>query len=376
MEGKELDALVADIKDNGLLEPIIVYEDKIIDGRNRYRACELAGVTPFFEVLERNGKSLLSWVISKNLHRRHLDETQRGVVAEKIANMPVGRNWDSNCANLHNKISRQEAADLLSVSKRTVDTIAAVKREAPELLPLMERGELTAHKAMQQVNVEKRKQREIQETKEATSIKPVIALIDCMELLDSIEPIDLLIADPPYFTDGNFTDHISKYLAKVKQTGQAYVFLSADPQEVASYLAIDTHHLKIAQILVWNYNNTGQRQPLNRYNSNYQLCFYYRGPDAPDINRPADGKEQYACQTVNAPDGRIGDRYHEWQKPIELIERFIRNSSKEGDFVFDPFAGTGTTIIAAAKLGRKALGCDIDKRAIDICIERGCVSGL
>jgi len=376
MEGKELDALVADIKDNGLLEPIIVYEDKIVDGRNRYRACKLAGVTPVFEEWKQNGKSLLGWVISKNLHRRHLNETQRGVVAEKIANMPVGRNWDSNCANLHNKISRQEAADLLSVSKRTVDTIAAVKREAPELLPAMESGELTAHKAMQQVNAKKRKQREIQETKEATSIKPVIALIDCMELLDSIEPIDLLIADPPYFTDGNFTDHISKYLAKVKQTGQAYVFLSADPQEVASYLAIDTHHLKIAQILVWNYNNTGQRQPLNRYNSNYQLCFYYRGPDAPDINRPADGKEQYACQTVNAPDGRIGDRYHEWQKPIELIERFIRNSSKEGDFVFDPFAGTGTTIIAAAKLGRKALGCDIDKRAIDICIERGCVSGL
>jgi hypothetical protein len=103
------------------------------------------------------------------------------------------------------------------------------------------------------------------------------------------------------------------------------------------------------------------------------MIFYYRGPDAPAINKPGDGTHQYACQIVNAPDGRIGDRFHEWQKPMELIERFIRNSSNIGDFIFDPFAGTGTTILAAAKLGRKTDGCEIDKANVQICIERGCI---
>jgi N6-adenosine-specific RNA methylase IME4 len=76
LEGAELDALVCDIKENGLLEPITTYEGKIVDGRNRYRACELAGVAPEFEEWKQNGVSLISWVIAKNLHRRHLTSSQ------------------------------------------------------------------------------------------------------------------------------------------------------------------------------------------------------------------------------------------------------------------------------------------------------------
>ncbi|MBT9145469.1 MAG: hypothetical protein DDT42_01340 [candidate division WS2 bacterium] len=70
MEGAEFDALVMDIKEQGLLEPIWLYEGKILDGRNRYRACEKAGVEPHFtEWIE--GKPF-EFIISKNLKRRHL----------------------------------------------------------------------------------------------------------------------------------------------------------------------------------------------------------------------------------------------------------------------------------------------------------------
>jgi DNA modification methylase len=74
---------------------------------------------------------------------------------------------------------------------------------------------------------------------------------------------------------------------------------------------------------------------------------------------------------VNAPDGRLGDRFHRWQKPLELAERLILCSTVEGARMIDPLAGTGTFLIAAAKLGRDALGCDHDPQMIEIALARG-----
>jgi hypothetical protein len=70
MEGAAFDELVADIMRNGLVSPITKHEDAILDGRNRYRACEQARVTPRFIAYE--GDDPLGFVISLNLKRRHL----------------------------------------------------------------------------------------------------------------------------------------------------------------------------------------------------------------------------------------------------------------------------------------------------------------
>ena len=94
--------------------------------------------------------------------------------------------------------------------------------------------------------------------------------------------------------------------------------------------------------------------------------------NAPDLDCPLTS-EQRAVQEINAPDGRQGDRYHAWQKPMEIAERFIRHSTKQGMTVFDPFACTGTFLLAAAKLGRKAYGFEINPDNAKISFERGCV---
>ena len=83
MEGEAFEELVADIKANGLREPITIHEEKILDGRNRYRACIAAGVGPLLSAnperffLAYAGQDPLVYVLSANLHRRHLTTAQR-----------------------------------------------------------------------------------------------------------------------------------------------------------------------------------------------------------------------------------------------------------------------------------------------------------
>ena len=85
METKDREELVQDILRHGLREPILLFEGKILDGRNRYRACQEAGVEPSFEMYE--GNDPLAYIVSANLRRRHLDTGQRAMVAARLATL-------------------------------------------------------------------------------------------------------------------------------------------------------------------------------------------------------------------------------------------------------------------------------------------------
>lgn len=195
-----------------------------------------------------------------------------------------------------------------------------------------------------------------------------------------IEKYDLLLTDPPYSTDvHDISEFANRWLypalAGVKDTGFAYVFIGAYPNELQAYLeAVKPSNVTLEQVLIWTYKNTLGQNPRGRYKQNYQACLFFRGVNAPDLDCPLTS-EQWAVQEINAPDGRQGDRYHAWQKPMEIAERFIRHSTKQGMTVFDPFACTGTFLLAAAKLGRKAYGFEIDPDNAEIAFQRGCVRG-
>ena len=85
LEGSEFAALVEDIKAHGLNEAIVLYEDKILDGRNRYRACTAAGIEPrYCEIDFGNYDAAMAHVISANIHRRHLTTEQRNELIEQL----------------------------------------------------------------------------------------------------------------------------------------------------------------------------------------------------------------------------------------------------------------------------------------------------
>lgn len=192
---------------------------------------------------------------------------------------------------------------------------------------------------------------------------------------------DLLLTDPPYSTDVDDIDAFAaswlpNALQHVKPTGFAYVFIGSYPNELKAYLNTEPpKHMKLEQVLVWTYKNTLGQNPKDRYKQNWQACLFFRGKDAPALDCPLTN-EQWAVQEINAPDGRQGDRYHAWQKPMEIAERFIRHSTQQGMTVFDPFACTGTFLLAAAKLGRRAYGFEINPENAEIAFSRGCVHGV
>lgn len=145
MPDPELEALSRDIEANGLREPIWLHPDgRIIDGRNRYRACMLVGVEPDTRTWDGD-VDLVAFVVSLNLHRRHLSEGQRAMIAAKIANIEPGQfagNQHVPCANLRTPpVSQSAAAALMDVSRRSVQHATKVQTDgAPELVQAVESG--------------------------------------------------------------------------------------------------------------------------------------------------------------------------------------------------------------------------------------------
>jgi len=87
MVGEDFENLKADIADNGLREAVWLHPDgSIIDGRNRHRACIETNTAPRFRTWDGQG-SLVTFVVSMNLHRRHLTSSQRAVVALEVLPM-------------------------------------------------------------------------------------------------------------------------------------------------------------------------------------------------------------------------------------------------------------------------------------------------
>jgi hypothetical protein len=121
VQGEQFNGLVKDIRENGLREPIILYEDAILDGRNRYAACADAGVEPRFEPF--TGTDPLAFVISRNLHRRHLTVEERAEIAARLPR--VGHGGDRS-KTPPDALPLDKRAELLNVSPRTVERMQTV----------------------------------------------------------------------------------------------------------------------------------------------------------------------------------------------------------------------------------------------------------
>lgn len=159
MTDEEAKSLMIDIRENGQREPIILFNGKVIDGRNRLRACRWLGFEPKTREYQGREEDVVSFVTSLNLHRRHLNASQRAMVASKIAEWKNGVNQHTGgSANL----PTHQAAKLMSVSERSVHTAKAVTAKGePEVASAVMSGKMSLHEASTVIQLRPETQRAV-----------------------------------------------------------------------------------------------------------------------------------------------------------------------------------------------------------------------
>lgn len=216
MSNEEFEELVEDIRQNGQLEPIIVYEGKILDGRNRYNACMKLGIKP--KMVDYNGENLtpLNFVISKNIKRRHLTASQKALLALEIkpllAEEAKKRQLSSLKQYKENTVQEiipereekkengdtvvpllaqrekgrtiEQAGKIIGVGKEYIRKAEKVKKEAPELVEKIMAGEMNLNQAVKEV-----KRKQVLEHIQNIESKGV-------EEIDGV--YDVIVIDPPW----------------------------------------------------------------------------------------------------------------------------------------------------------------------------------
>lgn len=157
MGDAEFNELVNDIAKHGQREAVWTHKGALIDGRHRWEACARLRIP--CESREYEGDDVTAFVVSLNLKRRHLSESQRAMVAANMATLGEGR--PSPTASIE-AVSQQEAADLLNVSRSAVQRAAKVRDDgAPELVEAVQAGTVSVSAAADVAELPKAEQVEI-----------------------------------------------------------------------------------------------------------------------------------------------------------------------------------------------------------------------
>ena len=203
---------------------------------------------------------------------------------------------------------------------------------------------------------------------------------DCLELMKDIPSgsVDLILTDPPYGMDfqshfrkemyskiGNdkVLDWLEKYVDEcfriLKDNTAVYFFCSWHNVDI--FKQTIEKKFKIKNILIWEKNNTSMGDLKGSYAPKYEMIiFAHKGRKLLNGFRYAD--------VIKA--NRTGNKLHPTEKPVDLLELFIKNSSDENEIVFDGFMGSGSCGVACINTNRNFIGIELDKGYFDIAEKR------
>lgn len=203
--------------------------------------------------------------------------------------------------------------------------------------------------------------------------------MDCIDGIKEIPSgsVNLIVTDPPYFLGmthngqkGTMTDLaicrpffetlFKEFNRVLTPDGKVYFF--TDWRGYAFYYPILAQPIPVKNLLVWDkVSGAG-----NNYAFHHELVIF--GAKSP-VN--IGGSNVIRLKGFSGGAKRTnGEKVHPTQKPVEIIEKFILDASKEGDTVLDCFMGSGTTAVACVRTGRNYIGFEIQEKYIEIALDR------
>lgn len=153
-------------------------------------------------------------------------------------------------------------------------------------------------------------------------------------------------------------------LAEAMTSGASFYIWNSHRNFGLMHDLLASHKFKVASVVTWAKESFAPG--FGDYNEQTEFCLYdWKGGARHSWHGPKNESTLWRIRRDRT------DLYrHPTQKALELAERAIRNSSKRGDIVFDPFLGSGTTLIAAARLGRRCFGIEIEPKYCDCIVRR------
>ena len=221
---------------------------------------------------------------------------------------------------------------------------------------------------------------------------------DCLEIMDVLimmgVKVDAIITDPPYdisATNGGGTINNVKKLNKsledlvtaninkgydiplfndrfcmLMKNINIYTFCNKKQKPDYYKYYIFEKNCKFDEIN-W-YKTNALPTYSNKYLSDAEYCLYFRKQGVPVHPQSYEDAKTYYIAPINQKDKK--EFGHPTIKPLDLIEKFIRNSTNEGDTILDPFMGSGTTGVACKRLNRNFIGIELDPKYFQIAKER------
>lgn len=385
LEDLDFKELERSVLSEGIREPILVWNNTIIDGHHRYELAKKYDLEIKVKEIQFDDKDDAKiWILANQLSRRNVTPFVRAELELKRASLYEARTKLFNDLDYKNELTklstdkRKEMAKSAGVSHGYIHTVNRIKNSKfvdSKTIEKLREGKVTASKVLSEIKREERREKSKERWKLSEGYTPdkSIQIINadfykwCSDNLED-HSVDLILTDPPYPKEFLYLwEQLGEVAARVLKKG------GKGTNEEGGYLVAysgQQYMVEVAKLLEKNLSyvwTIGLRHsgPTQLVQSRTIVCAWkpiliFRNGIPGNIH----SWSGHALVDFINNDYRDKE-FHEWGQGKSAVGYLMKTFSRPNDLVLDPFAGGGTTLVVARQLHRRCIGIEIDEQYIN-----------